>query len=262
MGCPGQSPRALVFALRTRARSKTLLGAGLPSPPSAGPKVSARPTRHSKIDAPLARKLKPEPVADRNAGCPLTSIDTACSANRSQTLHFTLPDREKPGIVTRERTRFATGLPGVHTMNRRSFLKRARTIALGSAGTAAVVYPFLEAKWCRVVRQNIVLPNLPAAFRGMRIALLADVHHGPFVPLAYIRHVVAMTNALQPDLTLLAGDFVHGHHSYAGPGIKELGKLEAPLGRYAVRGNHDAHRDVDTNQPTASLALAAASLPE
>ena len=113
-----------------------------------------------------------------------------------------------------------------------------------------------------MVRQNIVLPNLPAAFRGMRIALLADIHHGPFVPLAYIRHVVAMTNAHQPDLTLLAGDFVHGHHSYAGPGIKELGRLEAPLGRFAVRGNHDAHRDVDTNQPTASLALAGAGLPE
>ena len=102
-------------------------------------------------------------------------------------------------------------------MNRRTFLKRARTIAHISVGTAAVVYPFLEAKWCRVVRQQIILPNLPATFRGMTIALLADVHHGPFVPLAYIRHVVALANAHRPDLILLAGDFVHGHHSYLAP---------------------------------------------
>jgi hypothetical protein len=29
------------------------------------------------------------------------------------------------------------------------------------------------------------------------------------VPLAYIRHVVAMTNALRPDVVALAGDYVH-----------------------------------------------------
>ena len=43
----------------------------------------------------------------------------------------------------------------------------------------------------------------------MTVALLADVHHGPFVPLAYIRHVVTMTNALRPDVVALAGDYVH-----------------------------------------------------
>ena len=32
-----------------------LLGAGLPTPPTARPKVSVRPTRHSKSDAPLFR---------------------------------------------------------------------------------------------------------------------------------------------------------------------------------------------------------------
>ncbi len=31
----------------------------------------------------------------------------------------------------------------------------------------------------------------------------------PVVPLAYIQHVVAMTNALKPDIVALVGDFVH-----------------------------------------------------
>ncbi len=65
---------------------------------------------------------------------------------------------------------------------------------------AGLVYPFLEAKWCRVVRRTIALLNLPLPFQGTIVALLADVHHGPFVPLAYIRHIVAMTNALKPEL--------------------------------------------------------------
>ena len=103
-------------------------------------------------------------------------------------------------------------------MDRRKFLKVAGLTTLGSV-TAGMIYPFLEAKWCRVVRRTIALPNLPLPFRGTTVALLADVHHGPFVPLAYIRHVVAMTNALEPDIVALVGDFVHYHHSYIAPAI-------------------------------------------
>jgi hypothetical protein len=149
-------------------------------------------------------------------------------------------------------------------MNRRAFLKRARSIAVRSVAAGALVYPFLEAKWCRIVRQTIVLPNLPAAFRGIKIALMADIHHGPFVPLCYIKHVVAMANSLKPDLTLLAGDYVHGHNSYVGPGIEELGKLEARLGRFAVRGNHDNHsyHDGHDYRLNSSAALVQAGLPD
>ena len=96
-------------------------------------------------------------------------------------------------------------------MDRRKFLKRVGTAVVGTAAGGAGVYPFLEAKWCRVVRRTIALPNLPPPFQGVTVALLADVHHGPFVPLAYIRHVVAMTNALKPDIIALAGDYVHRH---------------------------------------------------
>jgi predicted MPP superfamily phosphohydrolase len=92
----------------------------------------------------------------------------------------------------------------------------------------------------------------------MTVALLADVHHGPFVPLSYIRHVVTMTSALRPDVVLLAGDYVHCSEAYAAPGIAELGKLRAALGRFAVRGNHDNwHRE-----PVSIAALAEANLPD
>ena len=149
-------------------------------------------------------------------------------------------------------------------MDRRRFLKQASIAALGTSAASAVVYPFLEAKWCRVVPQTVVLPNLPEAFRGTRIALMADIHHGPFVPLAYIRHVVSLANALNPDITLLAGDYVHGNHSYIAPGINELGKLKATLGRFAVRGNHDnrSYHNDHACAPDSTSALADAGLPD
>jgi predicted MPP superfamily phosphohydrolase len=142
-------------------------------------------------------------------------------------------------------------------MDRRKFLKRAGLTAFGAA-VAGGVYPFLEAKWCQVARRTIAVPSLPRPFRGTTVALLADVHHGPYVPLDYIRYVVRMTNALRPDIVVLAGDYVHRSSDYIAPGIAALGKLEARMGRFAVRGNHDNRECA----PIARAALAEAKLPD
>jgi predicted MPP superfamily phosphohydrolase len=130
--------------------------------------------------------------------------------------------------------------------------------------TGAVVYPFVEAKWCRITRITIAVPNLPPGFREATVALLADVHHGPFVPHAYVREIVEMTNSLEPDIVALAGDYVHSKHTYIAPGIDALGKLRAPLGRFAVRGNHDnfKYRDDQDFRLLSRLALADARLPD
>ncbi len=123
-------------------------------------------------------------------------------------------------------------------MDRRKFLKTAGLVGLGSV-TAGGVYPFLEAKWCRVSQQQIALPNLPATFRGTTVVHISDVHHGPFVPLTYVQHIVELANSLEPDLILLTGDFVSRSDRYIEPSAKALGKLKARIGRFAVLGNHD-----------------------
>jgi predicted MPP superfamily phosphohydrolase len=143
-------------------------------------------------------------------------------------------------------------------MDRRKFLKRVSLAGLGSATAGGLVYPFLEAKWCKVVRQTISLPHLPSPFRGITVAVLADVHHGPFVPLAYVQHVVALTNALKPDIIVLVGDYVHQHVTYIAPGIAALAKLKAALGRFTVRGNHDNRNFRSFSE----AALAEARLPD
>jgi len=124
-------------------------------------------------------------------------------------------------------------------MNRRELLKRAACAVTGSA-IAGAAYPVLEAKWCGVSRRAIALPHLPRAFEGKTLALLTDVHHGPFTPREYVRHVVDLTNALRPDFVALAGDYVSNGGRYIAPVFEELGRLRAAIGRYAVIGNHDA----------------------
>ncbi len=123
-------------------------------------------------------------------------------------------------------------------MNRRKFVKIAAGTVLG-VGATGVTYPFLEAKWCRALQKTVSIPNLPAPFVGTKVAFLSDIHHGRFVPRTYIRHAISLANAFKPDVVVLGGDYVTGHPNYIAPGIAELGKLQAKMGRFGVLGNHD-----------------------
>ena len=141
--------------------------------------------------------------------------------------------------------------------DRRQFLQTlARRVALPAlaVGTSGGAYMAWEAKRPVVNRFETTLRDLPAAFDGLRVAFLSDTHHGPFVPLAYLADVVEMANELRPDVVLLGGDyvqrrraaFVHlgrDHRRYIRPGIDVLADLRAPLGRFAVLGNHDYRTD-------------------
>lgn len=125
--------------------------------------------------------------------------------------------------------------------NRRRFLQRTLLSGLGILG-AGSVYGVWEAAQIRVRRQRIALPNLPSAFAGKTIALLADFHHGPLVGIAYIQEAVRMTNALVPDIIALVGDFAHNREhtrKRMGPCLEALSQLHAPMGVFAVPGNHD-----------------------
>jgi predicted MPP superfamily phosphohydrolase len=81
--------------------------------------------------------------------------------------------------------------------------------------------------------------------KGLRIAVISDLHAGaPYIDTAKIDQVVAMTNQARPDLVLLTGDYVitgvlGGRHMPIQTIAAHLKGLRAPLGVYAVQGNHD-----------------------
>jgi predicted MPP superfamily phosphohydrolase len=124
------------------------------------------------------------------------------------------------------------------TMNRREFLTWARRAAL-AAPAAVLGYGLFEASWFHVARHTIAIPNLPAAFDGLTIALLTDLHHGRFTSLHYIRTIVEVTNAQQADIIALGGDYAHAHRRYIPPCLEMLAELKARLGVFGVLGNHD-----------------------
>lgn len=129
------------------------------------------------------------------------------------------------------------------TLSRRQFLKKG--LAAGVVGLLASYPFFIERYLVMTNHYRIPVPHLPSAFSGLRIAHLTDLHYGPLVPLSFIRHVVRRTNALEPDVTVLTGDYVHEFDNTAQIDAvwPELARLRARHGVFAVLGNHDHWAD-------------------
>lgn len=86
---------------------------------------------------------------------------------------------------------------------------------------------------------DVAVEDLPAALEGLRIAHLSDFHAGPFLGPESLADVVAATNALTPDLVCLTGDFIT-HRADEGVALAPaFAAIRAPLGAFAVFGNHD-----------------------
>lgn len=119
-----------------------------------------------------------------------------------------------------------------------------RLLTLAIAGGALWAFG-LEPASLTVREHRVELPGWPMALDGLRIAVLADLHVGsPYNGIERLREVVASTNAAEPDLILLAGDYVIQGvlgGSFVEPAelASALADLQAPLGVFAVRGNHD-----------------------
>lgn len=126
--------------------------------------------------------------------------------------------------------------------------RKGRWIVIGTLAVALalLVWAFaIEPASLRVQRTELALPGWPAGSRPLTVALLADLHTGsPGQGLDALAQVVERTNALQPELVLIAGDFViHGvvGGRFVPPeeSAAVLARLTAPLGVFAVLGNHD-----------------------
>jgi len=104
---------------------------------------------------------------------------------------------------------------------------------------------FIEPNRLVIHEQSIQIDNWPKELGGLRIALIADLHTGGwFIDENKLRLIVDRSNQLNPDLVVLLGDYVapnSWHSRRVEPEITAgvLKDLRAPLGVYAVLGNHD-----------------------
>jgi predicted MPP superfamily phosphohydrolase len=140
-------------------------------------------------------------------------------------------------------------LPGVDDSDRRKRLRLGFRAALAMILLVILVcgiWGFLIEPNRLVVNQaTIQISNWPKEISGLRIAVIGDIHAGaPFIDDEKLGLLVERTNQQQPDLVVLLGDFMsqdtwHGHRVAPEITANHLKHLQAPLGVFAVLGNHD-----------------------
>jgi uncharacterized protein len=126
-------------------------------------------------------------------------------------------------------------------ISRRNFLLAGLT----GAGGLALYSSEIARHWIDVTELDIHLTSLPAAFEGLRVAQLSDIHFGEFTEHFFLRRVVEKVNRLRPDVVLLTGDFITQGLPGAEYATNAAWECAAVLNglacreRYAILGNHD-----------------------
>jgi len=112
--------------------------------------------------------------------------------------------------------------------------------AVGAVGLVGLAYATMhEPRSPRLEQVSLALPNLPAALDGLRIGQMSDLHLGMRFSHENSRWAVRQMATHRPDLIVFTGDFVSYEHAIADipEVLREL--PPAPLGSFAVPGNHD-----------------------
>jgi uncharacterized protein len=146
-------------------------------------------------------------------------------------------------------------------------------LGLAGAGLATAAYGVAGEQMARpvVTTYRLAPPRWPAGL-ALRVAVVADIHAcEPWMTVERIEGIVDQANALGADLIVLLGDFVVAHRKVTGIVPDEawaasLARLRAPLGVYAILGNHDwwadpAARPRDGRLPKCAHALEQVGIP-
>lgn len=102
---------------------------------------------------------------------------------------------------------------------------------------------------------NVTSEKLPKGFNGVKVIHLSDIHYAS-VGEAKLNNAVEEVNTMKPDIIVFTGDlydeFSNLTEDMENKIINALSKLNAPLGKYAVSGNHDYKYDRFTDIITKS----------
>jgi len=131
--------------------------------------------------------------------------------------------------------------------------RRARTVALHrfqfwlALGGAVVIvlHGMQSARQPRLEEISLFSPKIPQEIGEVRIVQLSDLHLGLMLGEERLRPLLDLTRQARPDLLLATGDIVDGQIGHL-DGLSGLfAALEAPLGKFAILGNHELYVGVD-----------------
>jgi len=120
-------------------------------------------------------------------------------------------------------------------------LNKLRTLA-GVVGVLLILFSLVQGIRAPVIENYIVyLPDLPQNMDKTTVIAISDTHIGSILGSEWLNNVVTQILEQNPDLIFILGDFLEGHGAIQ-PDLQQiLQRLSAPLGVWAVPGNHDSY---------------------
>ena len=130
-------------------------------------------------------------------------------------------------------------------ITRRGFISKSTAYLTAMSGFAGYAFGIEPRFRLNVTRYAFTPPNWTLGLK-LKIAALSDIHASePYMSMQRLSEIVTSANALQADIIVLLGDYVVStpglHFLNLSPALwaAELAKLKAPLGVFAILGNHD-----------------------
>lgn len=122
-----------------------------------------------------------------------------------------------------------------------------RSAFLCAVGVAAALsaYSAFEAARIEVVRVRIATDRLPPGVASVRIAQISDLHLGLVHRNGKARVVAGIVAGERPDIIVSTGDLVDGELDHVNGLSETFRNLRAPMGKYAVTGNHEYYRGLE-----------------
>jgi len=125
-------------------------------------------------------------------------------------------------------------------------LLAARIVALGVliVSVALIAWGVYEARRVPRVRTvDVALRGLAAGLDGLRVVVVTDTHFAALDRQRWSERVVDVVNAQRPDIACHAGDLADGSVVKRRAQVDPLARVEAPLGRFYITGNHEYFGD-------------------
>ncbi|MBS1579822.1 MAG: metallophosphoesterase [Bacteroidetes bacterium] len=126
-------------------------------------------------------------------------------------------------------------------------------LGIGIGGTlfGTLLYGFSNKYNYQVRKIKLAFENLPAAFKGLKIVHISDIHSGSFQNKEAVQHGVNLIMQQNADLILFTGDLVNDRHEEMNEYINIFNKLKAPMGVFSTLGNHDYGDYINWSSPQA-----------
>jgi hypothetical protein len=92
---------------------------------------------------------------------------------------------------------------------------------------------------------EVTLKGLPKERDGLVLVAISDLHLGTLIGGHWMTHLIGRVDGLKPDVVVVVGDLVDGEVGRLEPLLPVLQKLRAPLGVWAVTGNHEYYAGLE-----------------